>query len=86
MLGVGATRVGGNIHRDGYRFYKVVRQEIIFNLFARNIGKHDAINLNAGRKRLTGLGDHLGVAVAIVDDVNVLKREAVLAQDGSNAV
>ncbi len=86
MFLVRAAGVGR--HFDGFvhGFYEIVGEQVVFDLFAGDVGEHDAVDLDAGGKGLTGLGDHLGVVVAVVDDVDVLKREAVLAHDGAHAV
>src|SRR5471030_2778155 len=83
---VGATRVGGDVDRGAGGFHQVVAEEVVFDFLARNVGDHHAIDLDAGGQRLTGLLHHFRVVGAVVDDVDVLVRQAVLAQDGTHSV
>ena len=68
------------------RFHEVVAEQVIFHFFTRDIGQHHPVDLDTRRKGLTGLGDHLGVVRAIVDDIDVLEGETVLFHDRTNAV
>jgi hypothetical protein len=55
-------------------------------LLARHIGQHHAVDLDAGGKGLARLAHHLGVALTVADDVDILVIEAILAEDGADAI
>lgn len=83
---VGAAHVGGDAGRSIGRFNEIVAEEIVFNFFAGHVSKHHAINLDTGRKGLAGLLHHLGIVGPVVDDIDVLEGEAMLAHDGADTV
>lgn len=83
---IGAARIGGHAGRGIAGFHEVVAEQVIFDFFARNIGEHDAVDLDAGGKGLTGFLHHLGVIRAVVDDVDVFERQIVLPHDGADTI
>ena len=86
VLVVRATRVGRGVDGSVGRFHEGVAEQVIFDLFAGDVGEHHAIDLDARRKRLAGLLHHLGVIRAIVDDVDVLERQVVLPENRTDAI
>lgn len=83
---VGAAGVGGGGVGGLGGFDEVVGEEVVFDLFAGDVGEHDAVNFDARGEGLAGLLDHLGVVVAVVDDVDVFVGETVFLEDGADAV
>ena len=79
VLLIGAARISGRAGGGIAGFHEIVAEQVIFDFLARDVGEHDAVNLDTRGKGLTGLLHHLGVIRAVVDDIDVLERQAVLA-------
>lgn len=86
MFLIGAARVGGHADRSVGGFHEVVAEQVIFDFLAGDIGEHHAVDFDAGREGLAGLLHHFRIIRAVVDDIDVLKREVVLAHDGADTV
>ena len=66
--------------------HQVVGNHVVLDFLARDVGQHHPVDLDAGGQGLTGLAHHLRVIVAVVDDIDVLVGETVLAHDGTDTV
>jgi hypothetical protein len=86
MVLMTTSLIGGTLGQHIVGLNQVVAQEIIFHFLARDVGKHHAIHLDAGREMLAGLADHLLVVGLDIDDIHVLIGEGILAKHGTNAV
>ena len=86
VLLIGAARISGGAGGGIAGFHEIVAEQVIFHFLARNVGEHDAVDLNTRGKRLTGLLHHLGVIRAVVDDINVLERQAVLPHNRADTI
>ena len=75
--GVGLALVGIN---------DIIRQQPGFDFFAADVGKHCAIDLDAGAEHLTAFFDHLLTLGRIVDNVAIFVRQVVFAQHGAHAL
>ena len=48
VLFIRATRVGGDARFGVGRFNEIIAEKVIFNLLARNVGQHHAVDFDAG--------------------------------------
>ena len=86
VLLIGAARISGRAGGGIAGFHEIVAEQVIFDFLARDVGEHDAVNLDTRGKGLTGLLHHLGVIRAMVDNVDVLKRQVVLVHDRAHTI
>ena len=86
MFLIRAARIGRGADGGLAGLGQVVAEQVVFDFLAGDVRQHHAVDLHAGGKRLSGLPDHLGVVLAVVDDVDVSIFQAVLAQNGADAV
>jgi len=86
MFGVRARRVRRRVGWLIGGLHETVCEEVFFDLFARDIGQHHAVNLDARGEALAGLLDHLGIVRRDINDIHVFEGEAVFAHDGADAV
>ncbi len=86
VLFVAAGRVDGHANFCRRGAHVSVGDEPLFHFFARYVGEDFAINFQGGLQMLAALGDHLGVVSRVVDDVAILVRELIFAEDGADAV
>ena len=85
VLLVGAASVGGSVGVLLARSYELVLEHVRFDFLAADVSQHNAVNLYAGRERLTRFGDHFGIVFLAVDDVDVFILEIVFRHDCANA-
>jgi len=69
VLLVRARRVGRDVGRSIARFDEFVLDEITFDFFAADVGKHAAIDLDTRRKRLPTFGFHFPAERRVLNDV-----------------
>ena len=86
VLLIGAARISGRAGGGIVGFHESVAEQVIFDFLARDVGEHDAVNLDTRGKGLTGLLHHLGVIRAVVDDIDVLERQAVLPHNRADTI
>ena len=86
VLLIGAARIGGRAGGGIAGFHEIVAEQIIFDFLARNVGEHDAVDLDTRGKGLTGLLHHLGVIRAVVDDIDVLERQIMLPHNRADTI
>ena len=69
VLLVRAWRIGGNIGRRIARFDEFVLDEITFDFFAADVGKHAAVDYDTRRKRLPTLAFHFLPESWVLDNI-----------------
>lgn len=82
----GAGLVGRSVRRTIIGCNQLVREEVCFDFFAADVGKHFAIDFDAGTEHLTALFDHFLALSGIVDDVPVFIRKVILAHDSADTL
>jgi hypothetical protein len=83
---VGARLIGGSVGRAVVLGDQVIGQHIGLDFFAADVGEHFAVDFHAGTEHLPGFLDHFLALHGIVDDVAILVREVVFAQDGADSL
>jgi hypothetical protein len=83
---VGAGLVGRRVRLDGVLGDQTFREHVGFDFLAADVGKHVAVDLDAGAHHLAALVDHFLTLQWIIDDVAVFEGQVVFAHDGADAV
>ena len=84
VLLVGARRVGRDLGLGIARFDEFVFDEIVFDFFAADIGKHLAVDLDARRKRLPTLGFHFPPERGVLNNVLLGVGQVVFGQNSAD--
>ena len=84
VLLVRARRVGRDVGRSIARFDEFVLDEITFDFFAADVGKHAAIDLDTRRKRLPTFGFHFPAERRVLDDVLLGVGQIVFGKNGAD--
>src|SRR5262245_27267646 len=85
VLLVRAWRVGGNIGCRIARFDEFVLDEITFDFFAADVGKHLAVDYDTRRKRLPTLGFHFPAERRVLNNILLGVGQVVFGQNSANA-
>src|SRR5437764_1322424 len=65
--------------------HQPIHNQVLFDLFTTDIGKHFPINLNAWGKGLPTLGFHFPTESGVLDDVLFGVRQIVFRENGAHA-
>ena len=85
VLFVGAGRIDRGIRLGIAGLKQIVGEHPAFDFFTTDIGKHVAIDLNARGHGLAALLFHFPPEGLILDNILLLKRKIVFAEDGADA-
>ena len=83
---MGARLVGGGVGLDVVGGDDSLGEHVGFDFIAADVGKHGAIDFDAGAEHLTAFLDHFLALQGIVDDVAIFEGEIVFAHDGANSL
>jgi len=86
VLIVGAGGVGGDTGGSGVQLNEALGDEVMLEFIAGDVGKHSAVDLDAGREGLAALLLHLPAEGGILNDVLFGVGETIFAQYGANAL
>src|SRR4030095_4862329 len=81
VLLVRAWRVGRDVGRSIARFNDFVLDEITFDFFAADVGKHAAVDFDTRRKWLPTFGFHFPAERRVLNNVLLAVGQVVLGQN-----